>query len=78
MRIWIDQQVEDPYRAKVEMTRQKHGTPREVSLGKAAITKEKVPIVEVLKSEAGSSMTTERSKERPCELDKEEEEKKAL
>ena len=71
-------QVEDPSRAKVEMTRQKHGILRETSLGKAAMSNEEVPIVEVRKSEEGSSTTTEGSTERPCELDKEEEEKKAL
>ena len=60
------------------MARQKHGTPRETSLGKAAMSNEKVPIVEIQKSEEGSSTTTERSKERPCKLDKEEEEKKVL
>ena len=71
-------QVENLFRVKVEMTRQKHGTPREASLEKAAIPKEKVPIVEVWGSKAGSSMTTEGSKERPSELDKEGEEKKVL
>ena len=71
-------QVEDSSRAKAEMARQKHGIPRETSLGKAAISNEKVPIVEVRKSEEGSSTTTEGLKERPCELDKKEEEKKAL
>ena len=71
-------QVEDPSRAKEEMARQKHGTPRETSLEKAAMSNEKVPIVEVQKSEKGSSTTTEGSKERPCKLDKEKEEKKAL
>ena len=40
-------QVEDPSRAKVEMARQKHGTPRGTSLGKAAMSNEKVPIAEV-------------------------------
>ena len=70
-------QVEDPSRVKVEMARQKHGTPREADLEKAAMPKKKVPIVEVRRSEAGSSMTTERSKERSCKPNKEEE-KKAL
>ena len=71
-------QVEDSSRAKVEMARQKHGTLRETSLRKAAMSNEKVPIAEVRKSEEGSSTTIERSKERPCKLDKDEEEKKAL
>ena len=71
-------QVEDPSKAKVKMARQKYGIPREASLGKAVMPKEKVSIAEVRESKAGSSMTTEGSKERPYELDKEEEEKKAL
>ena len=70
-------QVEDPSRAKVEMARQKHGTPKETSLGKANMPKEKVPIIEVRKSEKGSSTTTEGSKERSCEPNTEEE-KEAL
>ena len=56
-------QVEDPSRAKVEITRQKHETLNGASLGKTAMPKEKVPIVEVQKSEEGSSMITEGSKE---------------
>ena len=60
------------------MARQNHKTPREASLEKAAIPKEKVPIAEVRRSEKGSSMTTEGSKERPYELDKKEEEEKVL
>ena len=52
-------QVEDPSRAKVEMARQKHGTLKEASLEKTAMPKEKVPIVEVRRSEEGSSTTTE-------------------
>ena len=71
-------QVEDPSRAKVEMARQKHGAPRETSLGKTAMSNEEVPMAEVRKSEEGSSTTIEGSKERPCKLDKEKEEKKAL
>ena len=71
-------QVEDSSRTKVEMAKQKHGTPKETSLGKAAMSNEKVPIAEVRKNEEGSSTTTEGSKERPFKLDKEEEEKKAL
>ena len=63
-------QVEDSSRAKMEMARQKHGTPRETSLGKA--------IVEVRRSKKFSSTTTEGSKEQPCKLDKEEEKKKVF
>ena len=71
-------QVEDLSKVKVEMARQKHGTPRETSLGKAAMSNEEVHITEVRRSKEGSSTTTEGSKERSCKLDKEEEEKKAL
>ena len=71
-------QVEDPSKAKAEMARQKHGTPRETSLEKATMSNEKVPVVEVRKSEESSSTTTTGSKERPCKLDKEEGEKKVL
>ena len=60
------------------MAKQKHGTTRETSLGKTTMSNETVPIVEVRKSEEGSWTTTEGSKEQPCKLDKEEEEKKAL
>ena len=42
------------------------------------MSNEKVLIVEVRKSEEGSSTTTEGLKEWPCKLDREEEEKKTL
>ena len=67
-------EVEDPSRVKVEMARQKHGTPREADLEKAAMPKKKVPIVEVRRSEAGSLSTTEGSKERSCEPNRKENE----
>ena len=60
-------EVEYPSRVKVEMARQKHGSPREADLEKSTIPKEKVPMAKVWKNEAGSSSTTERSKERSCE-----------
>ena len=66
-------EVEDSSRTKVEMTKQEKETPKEANFEKATMPKEKVPI-----AKAGSSSTTEGSKERPCELDKEEEEKKVL
>ena len=66
-------EIEDPSRAKAKMTRQKHGTPRETSPEKVTMPKEKVPI-----AKAGSSSTTERSKERSCEPNMEEEEKKMI
>ena len=40
-------QVEDSSRVKVEMARQKHGIQRKTSLGRAAMSNKKVPIVEV-------------------------------
>ena len=52
-------QVEDPFRAKVEMARHKHKTPREASLKKAAMPKEKVPIAKIRRSKEGSSTTTD-------------------
>ena len=61
-----------------EVAKQKHRTLRETSLEKAVMSNEKVPTVEVQKNEEGSLMITEGLKERPCKLDKEEEEKNAL
>ena len=61
-------EVEDSFRTKVEMTRQEKETPEEANFGKAKIPKEKVPI-----AKAGSSSTTEGSKERSCESNGEEE-----
>ena len=69
--------VEDPSRANVEMLRQEKAAPRGARLGKATIPKEKVPIAKVRKNEVSSSSTTEGSKERSCEPNREEE-KKAL
>ena len=40
-------EVEHPFRAKVEMSRQEKEAPRRARLGKAAIPKEKVPIAKV-------------------------------
>ena len=67
-------EVEDPSRVKVETARQKHGTPREADL-EVTMPKKKVPIVEVRRSEAGSLSTTERSKERSCEPNREQNER---
>ena len=61
-------EVEDLSRTKVEMTKQKKKTPNEVNFEKATMPKEKVPI-----AKAGSSSTTEGSKERSCEPNTEEE-----
>ena len=65
--------VEDSSRTKVEMTKQEEETPKEPSFEKTTMPKEKVPT-----AKAGSSSTTEGSKEQPCKLGKEGEEKKAL
>ena len=56
-------EVEDPSRAKVEILRQKKEALKGARLGKAAILKEKVPMAKVWKNGAGSSSTTEGSKE---------------
>ena len=53
-------EVKGLFRTNVEITRQEKETPKEASFEKTAMTKEKVPIVDVRKSEAGSSSTIER------------------
>ena len=58
-------EVENPSRAKVEMPRQEKEALKGARLGKAAIL--------VQKNEANSSSTTERSKERSCEPNGEQE-----
>ena len=57
----------------MKVPKQEEETPNEANLEKTIMPKEKVPITKV-----GSSSTTERSKERSCKLNTEEEEKKAL
>ena len=59
----------------MEIARQKHGAPREASLEKAAIPRDRVPITKVEKDEASGSLTTEGSEERLCEPNEEEENK---
>ena len=59
-------EVEDSSRTKVEIPRQEEETTKEVNFEKATMSKEKVPIA------------TEGSKERSCEPNTEEEEKKML
>ena len=66
-------EVEDSFRTKVEIPRQEEETLKEVNFGKTTMPKEKMPT-----AKASSSSTTKGSKEQPCKLDKEEEEKKAL
>ena len=61
-------EVEDSPRTNVEMKKQKKETPKKANFEKATMPKEKVPI-----AKAGSSSTTEKSKERSCEPNGEEE-----
>ena len=68
-------EIEDPSKTNVEIMRQEKETPKEVNFKKAAMPKEKVPIAKVRKSEAGSLSTTEGSKERSCDPNREEEKK---
>ena len=71
-------EVEDSSKAKVEMTRQEKKTANEANFRKAAMPKEKVPIPRLRRTKAGSSSTIEGSKERSCEPNTEEEEKKVI
>ena len=48
---------------KAKMTRQEKEAPREAVFKKAAMPKEKTPITKTGRSEAGCSLTTEKSKE---------------
>ena len=66
-------EVEDSSKTKVEMPKQEKEILKEANFGKTTMPKEKVPI-----AKAGSSSTTERSKERSCEPNPEEEEKNVL
>ena len=65
--------VEDPSRVKVEISRQEKEALKGARLGKAAILKKKIPIAKVQRNETGSLSTTERSKERSCEPNGEQE-----
>ena len=51
-------EIKDPSRTKVEMPKQEEKTPKEINFEKTIMPKEKVPI-----AKAGSSSTTEGSKE---------------
>ena len=66
-------EFEDLFRVKVEIPRQEKEALKGARLGKAAILKEKIPIAKVQRNETGSSSTTERSKERLCEPNGEQE-----
>ena len=61
-------EVKDSSRTKVEMPKQERETPKEANFEKTTTPKEKVPI-----AKAGSSSTTERSKEQSREPNGEEE-----
>ena len=68
--------VEDLFGAKAETTRQEEKTSKEIGSWKAAIWRDEVSISKVERGEIEGSSTTERSKERLCELNREEENKK--
>ena len=57
----------------MEVPKQEEETPKEANLEKATMPKEEVPIAKI-----GSSPTTEKAKERSCEPNTEDEEKKML
>ena len=61
-------EIEDSSRTKVEMPKQEKETPKKKNFRKTTMPKEKVPT-----AKAGSSSTTEGSKERSCEPNTEEE-----
>ena len=67
--------VEDLFGAKAETTRQEEKTPREIGSRKAAMRRDKVSISKVGRGEAKCSSTTEGSKERLCDLNREEKNK---
>ena len=66
-------EVEESSKTKMEVPKQEEETPKEANLEKATMLKEEAPITKV-----GSSSTPEKSKERSCKPNMEEEEKKAL
>ena len=68
-------EVKDLSRAKVEIARQEHGVPKEVSPEKASITRDEASIAKVKKDGASGSLTTEGSKSQLYGSDIEEEEK---
>ena len=68
-------EVKDLSRAKVEIARQEHGVPKEVSPEKASITRDEASIAKVRKDGASGSLTTEGSKSQLYGSDIEEEEK---
>ena len=67
--------VEDLFRAKAETTRQEEKTPRKIGSWKVAIRRDEVFVSKVGRGEAVGSSTIERSKERLCDLNREEKNK---
>ena len=67
--------VEDPSRAKTEMTRQEREAPTKASFGKKSMPGDKVPIVKIERNETRCSSTIEGSNERLREPNGEEEKK---
>ena len=67
--------VEDQSRAKVNVIMQEKEALIEASFEKMAISRDEVSIAKDKRSEASGSLTTERLKERLCELNREEENK---
>ena len=67
--------VEHLFEAKAKMIRQEEKAPREAEYRKATIRRDEVSISKVERGKAEGSSTTERSKERLCELNREEEKK---
>ena len=63
--------VEDLFGAKAEMIRQEEKISREIGSREMAIRRDEVSISKVGRGEAEGSSTTERSKERLCELNRE-------
>ena len=68
-------EVKGSSRARVKITRQEHGVPREASPGKAVIPRDEVPIAKVERDGASGSLTTEGSKAQLYDSNIEEEEK---
>ena len=69
--------LENPSRARVNMTKQKRETPKEASIEKAKRPMDRVPIAKIEISETGRSQTIEESNVQLCEPI-EDEEKRAL
>ena len=64
--------VEDLSREMVKVIRQEKEAPREASFGKTVMPSDEISIAKIERGKAGCSSTTEGSKERLCELNREE------